>query len=347
MHATSEVSCLIDAAVAELRCAGIESIVLAFQDTLNEFLAVVDTLVSAPTAYKELIAKLVTVLCDRFGVHQQLMHVRVSSYTADVWGSLFWKFLHYTSILVTYMYNKNEINDMLDFPLIVYNINHILPCAICKTHYLSIKNTDPVRAALKEMSFGNLMSGLQMFHNLITANIDSMPPASNLPPRQAFTMLDFARVYGCLEMPETETARSLTYIKNRVDWQPTAHRLVAVLYALVNDLTYKQSSQRLKSAYKTMASDASERERLEQSLEQALTLNIEKRRLEANLLVIEDALREAYSLYPQLRRLVREMPEERVIDLSQIHGANGLGVDSNNGTNQLLLTALIDKLEEK
>lgn len=321
-------------AKAQLSDYTIYRVVEKFRLVMDEFLAVVESLTAAPTQYRAMLNRLVTVLCDRFDIQRQIMYVRASGYATDVWGPLYWRFFHYASILITYMYEKNEINDMLDFPILVYNINHILPCNVCEAHYMGIKNNAAVRSALKEMSFGNLMTGLQMFHNLVTANIDSVPPRSNLPPRPPFTPIDFARTYECLELADTGAVKSLTYIRNTVDWQPPTHRILAILYAVAKKINYYLSSRELKAYYERLNRNDSDDGAIEREIERAIKLELDKDILQTNLPIIEHALVELYTSFPTYTRRV----------MSNIETIIAIG--KNNETNKDVLTKLLDRLSQ-
>lgn len=318
---------LVISAKVELENWSIDDVAKRFAGIIDEFLAIVEAFSDPVMEYKLMLDRMIGILSARFGISQQTVHVRHSKYGTDVWGPIYWKFFHYSSILITYMYSEKEINDMIDFPILLFNINHILPCSVCKTHYMSVKHSNGMRRTLKELSFGNVMTGTQTFHNIVTSNINALKATPVLRPM--FNMLDFAKTYGCLDQPEVEEAKSLTYIRNRVDGQPPTHRLLSTFYALVKGTNYMRSSNELKAWYdkppETWNVFISE-------LENAVMLNIDKSILETNVAEIEKAICELYVMYPEYAKNV----------LNKFTKNNTVAVNSKGQTNKDMFKLILD-----
>lgn len=323
----SELRDLVISAKTELETWSIDDVAKRFAGIIDEFLAIVEAFSDPVMEYKLMLDKMIGILSSRFGISQQTVHVRHSQYGTDVWGPIYWKFFHYSSILITYMYGEKEINDMIDFPILLFNINHILPCSVCKTHYMSIKHSNGMRRTLKELSFGNVMTGTQTFHNIVTNNINALKLTPVSQP--VFNMLDFAKTYECLDQPESEEAKSLTYIRNRVDGQPQTHRLLSTFYALAKGTNYMRSSNELKAWY---GKPQETWDTLISELENAVMLNIDKVILETNVTEIEKAICELYEMHPNYVKSV----------LDRFTKNNTVTVNSKGQTNKDMLKLIID-----
>lgn len=304
---------LFQLAKTEVRNWSIGRIVDKFSEVLDEFVAIVEDLTDPPVRYKLMLDKLIETLCTRFEIVMRPMHVRHSQYGTDVWGPVVWGFFHYASIMITYMYSQKEINDMLDLPILIFNINHILPCSLCESHYLQIKHSKNMRRALKELSFGNLMTGMQTVHNLVTANIYASRPVPIVRP--VFNLIDFAKTYECVEKPEDQTRKTLTYVRNQVDSQPPTHRLLSIFYALSKNISYIHASDLLKSLYEAHPSVDTSAELI--SIERVMTLNIEKHLIDTNMQVIEYAIGELQRSRPKhLSRLIDNIDDRDLVVLN-------------------------------
>nr|WOJ45379.1 Ac92-like protein [Apis mellifera nudivirus] len=308
---------LLNAATKEFEFYNISQIVTAYKPILDEFCAVSEHLRSTQTRYNEIFEKLIGVLCEEYDIKRDIMYVRLGNYSTNIWGNLYWRFLHLTSILLEHSMYENRINDPLDFPLLVYNIDHILPCSTCTLHYRQIKETAEIKATIKDMSFGMLISGLQAFHNLVTQNVDKTPEYANMPNRVPFTMLDFARTYHCIERLPDEILKSKIYVRPRLDWQPNTHRMLTIFYAIANKHTYSPSSDLLKlnlyhspsiaSTVTTTTTAAVElsQEKILNSINQAILMNVDEHVATGNAQIYNQTIVEFYHAYPDyVRKLV-------------------------------------------
>jgi hypothetical protein len=291
----------------------LKRIIEDFQSCMNEFLALSEHLRLANPDYDEALSEMLDVICENFNIVRQLVHVKPSNYTTDAWGNVYWKFLHLASILITYLLSNHKIESMLNLPLLVYNIDYVLPCPLCATHYSSIKSTNAVKSAIKEIAFGNAMSGLQAFHNLVTENVDKTLEYMNRPKRPLFTIVDFAKVYKCVELPPSNLLKSVTYIRNQVDWQPDAHRILTTFHALASRSSYLVSSEFLKKNVYPKGSTATTIEESLKTIRDGILMNIDSDLLSVptNLQIYNNVLRETYSTYPEcVENLIRELPDD-------------------------------------
>ena len=303
---------IIRSAKRQLEDSSIKPLAIEFQSTMNEFLALSEHARLANPEYDEALNEMLDAICENFNLKRQMIHVKVSNYTANVWGNVYWHFLHLSSILITYLLSNHKIENMLNLPLLVYNIDCILPCPVCAHHYASIKTTNAVQATIKEISFGNAMSGLQAFHNLVTENVDKTLEYANRPKRPLFTIVDFAKAYKCIELPPNNLLKSITYIRNKVDWQSDDHRILATFYALTARMSYISSSEFLKrNVYSSNASESTI-DNVVRTIRNGILMNIdpELMSVESNVQIYNDVLREMYSEYPDyVRNLIQELPD--------------------------------------
>lgn len=292
----------------ELKRASIDDVVAMFQPVLDEFYALTESLRASQPDYNCVFTRLVQTLQDEYpALTVNLMFVRPSNYSTDLWGPVYWRFLHLASILVSYAFEKQRIRDMLDLPTLVYNIDLILPCPMCAAHYQAIKQDSRVLLAVKNMSFGNIVSSLQTFHNIVTENVDRTPEYANRPKRPTFTSMQFARVYGCLEIPPPDLLKSKTYTRCKIEWLPKRHLLLATLLTLYRkDARFLDCSDELKSA----STEQQPSERLMNDLYSAITLDIDEKTAYANLEEFNDTVTEFYTSYPDdVRSLASLLPD--------------------------------------
>ncbi|ATY70201.1 Ac92-like protein [Tomelloso virus] len=179
--------------------------------------------------YNKTFLNFLTTICDLYKIERTTMVVYPNKYTTKDWGNVYWEFLHLSSILVSYAFENGMINSFLDFTTIVKNIDCILPCPKCRHHYEMIKNSEDVKAVMKSMSFGAVMISLQIFHNIVTANVDKTADYANIPNRDRFLISDFALKYKCVDLQDENLRASTGYIKPTVDWQPTTHALLCII----------------------------------------------------------------------------------------------------------------------
>lgn len=301
---------LLDDSKAELKRASIDDIVAQFQPVLDEFYALTESLRAAQPDYNRVFMRFVQALQDEYPTLTiNLMFVRPSNYSTDLWGPVYWRFLHLASILVSYAFEHQRIRDMLDLPTLVYNIDLILPCPMCAAHYQAIKQDSRVLLAVKNMSFGSIVTYLQTFHNIVTENVDRTPEYANRPPRPPFTSIRFARVYGCLEIQPSDLLKSKTYTRCRIEWLPKLHRLLATLLALYRpNARFLECSDELKANYDDNHDD---RTALTNDLYSAITLDIDEKRAYANLEDFNETVLEFYTSYPDVvRSLANLLPDD-------------------------------------
>lgn len=232
----------------EFKHLNIQTIIEQFEPILDEFYELSEMSRRNSPKYNEMLEKLIDKLTTIFKLKRTVIYVRVNSYTTTQWGNVYWLFMHYASILLSYAYSNGLINDYLDFPSIVYNIDEILPCPMCKAHYLTIKQSPEVKATIKTIAFGMTITGLIDFHNIITSNVDQTLEYMNQPKRSRFTMPDFVLKYKCVELPDKPaTAKIQTYIPKNVDWQSTTHAHLTIILAIYCPQLYLQASCTMKN----------------------------------------------------------------------------------------------------
>lgn len=294
MNAT--LSRIFDASRETWRACSIRDIVARYVPVVEEFLAYNEDAFEREHAFRDVVDKLVLELSRAYDFQLDVLFVKTSTYTTDLWGNLFWSFVHLSAILITHAFNANLIGDILDFPTIVYNIDAILPCSMCAEHYRAIKNTTPVRACVKQMSFGYVISGAMNFHNIVTANIDKMQRANAFPRTHPFGTIDHARVYGCIELQQRELTKTRTYARNSVAWQPRDHRLIATLASIGSQplRSFVETTALLESAYSDKR-DA--RDDIILSLERALTFRVNDKVIDDNKQLYRSTLSEFYSAH--------------------------------------------------
>lgn len=304
---------LLQAATNEFKTHDIERIVATYKSLLDEFCAVSEHFRLAQPRYNETFERLVNIVGEEYNVERSVMYVRLGNYGTNVWGNLYWRFLHHTSILLEQAMHNNRINDPLDFPLLVYNIDCILPCANCALHYRRIKETADVKTVIKDMSFGMLVNGLQAFHNLVTRNVDKLPEYAGMPDRPTFTMIDFARTYGCIERLPDDLLKSNIYVRPRIDWQPNTHRMLTIFYALATKRTYSPCSDALKLALydreiaATVVPSSSginneSRESIMSNINRAILMNVDEQVVSGNAQIYNQTIVEFYHAFPEYVR---------------------------------------------
>lgn len=207
----------------------IKYIINRYKPVLSEFYELSSMFRAGAKKYNVLFEKFINTLCNIYQIEREPMIVYPNKYSPKDWGNIYWEFLHLSSILLSFAFENGLIKTLLDFPTLVYNIDVILPCAKCAYHYSTIKNSDDVKQIIKSMSFGSIMISLQIFHNVITANVDKTPDYINVPNRDRFLISDFALKYKCIDVQSENTRKSTDYIRSCIDWQPTTHVLLSII----------------------------------------------------------------------------------------------------------------------
>ena len=251
----SDIEWLLDKAKQQLESYTIDRVVAAFVPVLSEFEAYIEG-IAIPEAYRTRLSAFIAFLKSTFELSTTVMLVQTSKYSTDMWGSLYWSFLHYASILLQYALYTGLTDDVKDFPTLVYNIDKMLPCSMCIAHYLSVKHQNHVRYLIKMMSFGHVIQGLYQFHNVISENVyrhryPMVAKDANIPPFRTFTPIDFAKRYHCYPLTTTaeKAHKSSEYSRPRLDWQSPLHLSVSVILVVNFNVSYSRVSNYLKRMY--------------------------------------------------------------------------------------------------
>lgn len=219
----------------------IDKIVKRYTNAMNEFLSFSARLREASPKYNELLLNSINKINDVYNVQISEMLVRENMYDIPMWGNVYWQFLHLFSILVSDAFEKNMILDMIDFPTILFNIHLILPCPVCKSHYMDIKDTQLIRNAIKEAAFGSPVYGTMVIHNIINKDIYSN--------RKPFSLSDFALHYGCVERYNEKLVKSNRFVSSGIDWQPKSHAILTRLLSIRFVMPYKYANSLIRSKY--------------------------------------------------------------------------------------------------
>jgi len=185
---------------------------------------------------------------------RKMVRIDFSKLNLNVWGNIYWDFLHYSSILIQEAFYKGKITTLLNFPALVYNIDNILPCPVCSSHYRSIKFGVKIDNILQTMCFGFLVNGVFNFHSLVNTNIEKT---------EVFNDLDFALKYKCYTRTVTDHAINYGIIPGHVLFYQESHiRLSILLNILYNVDMFKLSNMiKRKSVTHSLRPEDFERER--------------------------------------------------------------------------------------
>lgn len=226
-----------------------------YVDSLSKFIACIErfaTINETPEKikYTNILNEFNRIVCNMYNVNPKLVYIKLDF--VNIWGNIFWNYLHYTSILLqNATFNGLSDENLFNFPLLVYNINEILPCSECLAHYLSIKQTQPVLNCLKTISFGYVVNGIFEFHNLINVNIRKFDPTSD---KTFFGSNKFYRQYNCLlyENLLTNTISTETFQVAPIELQTKLHIILSELLRISSKCrSMFIASNRLKHLYKT------------------------------------------------------------------------------------------------
>lgn len=231
---------------SEFKNLNISTICQLFKPILDEFYELSYAYRYDKPKYNNCLEQFITELCSIYNIERTVIIVHAHKYTTHDWGRVYWLFLHYSSILLNYAYEMGKITHFLNFPLLVYNIDTILPCPKCIMHYRGIKNDFIVKNTIKQMSFGSNINGLIRFHNIITENVDKTPEYVNRPKRMMFSQAHFAAQYHCIERHNELLQKSLLYEPIYLDWQPTTHTLLTIILMTYCPQSYSRTSNNLK-----------------------------------------------------------------------------------------------------
>lgn len=238
---------IVQSILNELEILDIDIIVQQYTLVLSEFYELSESYRLRKPRYNEIFEKFVKTICEIYDIRREPMVIYPNKYTTREWGNVYWDFLHLSSILLSYAFETGKIDTLLNFSTLVYNVDCILPCPKCEAHYAAIKNKPELKQIIKVMNFGSVMISLQIFHNVITDNIDKTPDYANMPNRDRFLVADFALKYKCIDVQDEIIKRSSTYSKSHIDWQPVAHVLLSIiLSAYCSQPSYDRASNLLK-----------------------------------------------------------------------------------------------------
>ncbi|CAH0393247.1 unnamed protein product [Bemisia tabaci] len=167
--------------------------------------------------YVAILKRLVDRFRAKFGLVKHELILNFNIYTVPVWGHLYWGFLHALSILVQLslrdddgsgsigIASETSISSLSDFVLILYNIDQILPCNVCLSHYQQIKGSGKIVSCLEVISTGYSIDGTKLFHSRITENIQhkhlSISPEYAKYSSPQFMSFDFLSLYSCFSDP--------------------------------------------------------------------------------------------------------------------------------------------------
>lgn len=226
----------------------ISVIIERFEPILSEFYELSASYRHNVPKYNKILTDFIDELCYIYNIRKTVMLVHHNKYTTSAWGNVYWMFMHLSSILVSYAYETGRINDFINFPTIIYNIDLILPCSKCQAHFATIKSEFAIKNAIKSIAFGSAINGLVVFHNLVTSNVDKTVEYVNRPNRPTFFISDFALEYQCIELQNETVQKSPSYLRPVVDWQPTTHALLTTLLATYCPQPYSRASNLIKRA---------------------------------------------------------------------------------------------------
>lgn len=234
----------------ELRILSIETIVERFKTILPEFYDLSSNYrINAPK-YNAVFEEFLLQICKIYNINFEALKGSVvvypGKYSVEDWGPVYWDFLHLSSILISHAFETNMVGSLLNFPLLVYQIDNILPCVKCAHHYSMIKETPDVKQIIQRLAFGSTIYAMQIFHNVVTKNIDTTPEYTNRPNRDPFLMPDFALKYKCIDIQNEMTKKATNYTQSCIDWQPTTHVLLSTILSTYCSQPYDRTSNLLK-----------------------------------------------------------------------------------------------------
>lgn len=220
---------ILKSIASELGTLSIDHIVAEYQPIMSEFYELSAPYRAFARNYNEIFEAFLEKICKIYNITREDMYVQTAKYSTSDWGKVYWEFLHLSSILLSHAFETGLVDSLLGFPTLVYNIDGILPCSRCAHHYAAIKEGDDMKQVIKSMAFGSTMVSLQIFHNIVTANVDKTPDYANRPNRERFLLSDFALKYKCIDVQDENFKLAKDYVKSCIDWQPTTHVLFCII----------------------------------------------------------------------------------------------------------------------
>lgn len=242
---------LFDTIKEEFKETNIDVIVTRFKKITPVFYSISRTYRELNAEYNKVFTNFFDTLCSVYNINiDKLIYVQIGS--IDYWGHVYWEFLHLASILLNNAFEMKKINYFLYFATIIYHIDLILPCSMCAAHYKTIKYLKPhvkydIPGVMIKIAYGLPMVGLQIFHNIISRNINNSQENINRPRKPFFDMSDFAKTYKCILSFDEATNASTNYIESVIDWQPNTHYLLCIILAKYMTIPYNLVSDMLKT----------------------------------------------------------------------------------------------------
>lgn len=235
----------------EFRKLDIQKFVREYELIASEFVELSARKRELEPKYSKILMDFIATMCRVYGCKTIPMFVDVNKYTTTKWGPVYWRFMHYSSILLSYAYEHKMVTSYLDFATIVYQIHLILPCSTCKSHYMRIRESQNVIDCIKYIAFGLPVLGVLYFHNLITDNVDNtmLKAMSNHERRKPFTYSNFAHTYECLTITNETLHSSTDYVPSYFDFQSKTHSTITTILATYTKQPYMRVSCRLKLVY--------------------------------------------------------------------------------------------------
>lgn len=226
----------------EYKSFGIDQICKAAGPAINEFYHYINRLFQNSMYVNQLNAT-IQKLQQLYSLDTTPMFVVVEKYDVNSWGSLYWRALHYISILIQHAYTTGKIDWMLRLPTLVYNIDSILSCSICRTHYLTIKQDKTIKNALEMIAFGLPITGVFYFHNYISQNVKEKIQIT-------YNQFDFIADYNVAPIDNTLTKSTKTYLRSPVIFESKLSANATIMLAFYNNVGWQLMSNRLRDLLK-------------------------------------------------------------------------------------------------
>lgn len=234
---------------------GLQSAIGAFRDVVDTFETLVkSTITDAENskAYRDDLQQMIDTLRGLYDIGKyKLVYIDPGRMTKNVWGGIFWKFLHTSSVLLQYAYYKDRVGSFLNFPALLYNIDKVLPCPVCIEHYTHIKPTAPILNIIEQSSFGLLITAVYRFHTVVNNNHKSSLEKQRTP----FRDVDFALLYHCFPRSLTNTEISVNFIKQPVIFHSRQHVTLCLFLSLCYSVNLFHVSNLLMRRYGTVNFD--------------------------------------------------------------------------------------------
>lgn len=239
---------------------GIQECIEKFSNCVDGFMEIVDKSSElqnseASVFYMRDLQQCINTVRSTYDVpERKMVRIDFSKLNLNVWGNIYWDFLHYSSILIQEAFYKRKITTLLNFPALVYNIDNILPCPVCSSHYKSIKFGRQIDNILQTMCFGFLVNGVFNFHSLVNKNIEK---------NEVFNDLDFALKYKCYARTVSDEVINYGIVPRHVLFYQESHIRLSILLNILYRVDLFKLSNMIKRKLVThsLRSEDFERER--------------------------------------------------------------------------------------